>query len=175
MSAGGWTAETVEVRYIPTAADFREAYATWARHTVAGRRARRGAYVVAACLAVVAGLLALVGGAALVPAGLLLLCALLLVVMPPRAHVRRMVRLVADRGEFLVLLDEHGVVVGNAVSVTEFGWPEQRYYLETGGMFLLLGGNEETGVLTMLPKRGVADVRRLGELIDRHATALVAG
>ncbi|MFE4976750.1 hypothetical protein ACFRAR_32190 [Kitasatospora sp. NPDC056651] len=58
-------------------------------------------------------------------------------------------------------------------SVTELGWPEQRYHLETPGLFLLLGGSEDTGVMTMLPKRGVEDSRRLVELIDRHAKALV--
>ncbi|MFJ6619780.1 hypothetical protein ACIQOW_19660 [Kitasatospora sp. NPDC091335] len=40
-------------------------------------------------------------------------------------------------------------------------------------LFPLLGGNEETRVLTMPPKRGAEDVRRLGELIGRHATAVV--
>ncbi|MFJ9442191.1 hypothetical protein ACIRRH_09990 [Kitasatospora sp. NPDC101235] len=99
--------------------------------------------------------------------------ALLVVLAQPRLRVRRAMRMVADKGEFRVLLDDYGVVVSTAVSVTELGWRDQRYHLETPGLFLLLGGNEETRVLTMVPKRGAEDVRRLGELIERHAAALV--
>ncbi|MFE7527135.1 hypothetical protein ACFU7Y_15605 [Kitasatospora sp. NPDC057542] len=164
---------SVEVRYTPTAADFREAFAAWARRTVAGRRARRATYVMAAGATAGAGLLAVVGGVALLPAVLLAVFALLVVLALPGLRVRRVMRVVADKGEFRVVLDDYGVVVSTAASVTELGWPDQCYHLETPGMFLLLGGSEETGVVTMLPKRGTEDVRRLGELIDRHAAALV--
>ncbi|MFE4513980.1 hypothetical protein ACFRMQ_07235 [Kitasatospora sp. NPDC056783] len=172
MSAGGRTAASVEVRYTPTAADFREARAAWDRHTAAGRRARRGRYTIAACPAVLSALLGAAGWAGPLP-GVLMLGALLLLLAPPRLQLRRVTRLAADKGEFRVLVDDYGVVVENEDSVTELGWPEQRYHLETPGLLLLLGGSEETGVLTMLPKRGIEDVRRLEELIDRHATALV--
>ncbi|MEU1285182.1 YcxB family protein [Kitasatospora sp. NPDC005856] len=163
----------VEVRYTPTAADFREAFAAWGRRTAAGRRAWRARYMVAAGATVAAGLLAVVGGMALLPAVPLVLFALLTVFVSLRPRVRRVARVAADKGEFRVLLDDYGVVVDTAASVTELGWPEQRYYLETPGLFLLMAGSEDTGVVTMLPKRGVEDVRQLGELIERHAVALV--
>ncbi|MFJ6772574.1 YcxB family protein [Kitasatospora sp. NPDC091257] len=164
---------SVEVRYTPTAADFREAFAAWDRRTVAGRRSRRAVYTVAAGGTAVAGLLAVLGGTVLLLAALLVMVALLVVLAGPGTRVRRVTRAAADKGEFRVLLDDDGVVVSTEASVTEFSWPEQRYYLETPRLFLLLTGNEETGVLTMLPKRGADDLRGLGELIDRHATALV--
>lgn len=173
MSAGGRAVTSVEVRYTPTAADFGEAFAAWDRHTVAGRRARRARYTVAAGATAVAGLLAVAGGAALLPAVALVVFALHIAFVSPRLRVRRVMRRAADKGEFRILLDDDGVVVVNEDSVTELGWPEQRYYLETPGMFLLLGGSEETGELTMLPRRGVEDVRQVGELIERHAVALV--
>ncbi|MFD4658833.1 YcxB family protein [Kitasatospora sp. NPDC058444] len=163
----------VEVRYTPTAADFGEAFAAWHRHTVVGRRARRARFTVAAGATAVAGLLAVVGGAALLPAVALVVFALLVAFEWPRWRVRRIVRAAADKGEFRILLDDYGVVVSTAAGDTELDWPEQRYFLETPRLFLLLGGKEETGVLTTLPKRGVEDVRQLAELIERHATALV--
>ncbi|MEV7188891.1 hypothetical protein [Kitasatospora sp. NPDC093102] len=175
VRVGEGAVKSVEVRYTPTAADFREAFATWARRTVAGRRARRGTYVMAAGATAGAGLLAVVGGVALLPAAVLVVLALLVVLAQSRVRVRRVMRRVADKGEFRVVLDDYGVVVSTAVAVTELGWPDQCYHLETPGMFLLLGGSEETGVLTMLPKRGTEDVRRLRELIDRHTAVLVPG
>ncbi|MEU3572154.1 hypothetical protein AB0E96_27570 [Kitasatospora sp. NPDC036755] len=170
--SGGQAVGSVEVRYTPTAADFREARAAWTRHTAEGRRGRRNMYVVASGATVSAGLLALVGGVALLPAVLLAALALLMFTMP-RRRVRRVTRMAADKGEFRVLLDGQGVVVSSEESVTQLAWAEQRYFLETPGLFLLMGGDEETRVLTLLPKRGIADVRELCELIDRHATALV--
>ncbi|MET8543819.1 YcxB family protein, partial [Kitasatospora sp. NPDC004799] len=119
-----------------------------------------------------AGLLAVVGGVALVPAVVLPVLAVP-VLLAPRRRVRQAMRMVADKGAFRVLLDDDGVVVGNEVSVAEFGWPDQRYHLETPGLFLLLGGDEETRVLTMVPKRGTEDVGQLRELIERHSVALV--
>ncbi|MFI2607472.1 hypothetical protein [Kitasatospora sp. NPDC018619] len=172
MGSGGRMVESVEVRYTPTAADFREAFAARARHTVAGRRARRAGFTLGAVALAGAGLLALVGGVALLPAVVLVLGALAVASQPWRL-VRRVVRLAADKGEFRILLDEYGVAVGTAEAVTELSWPEQRYHLETPRMFLLLGGDEETGVLTMLPKRGVEDVRALRELVERYSVALV--
>ncbi|MGW3076025.1 hypothetical protein [Kitasatospora sp. NPDC001132] len=63
--------------------------------------------------------------------------------------------------------------MSHEASDTLLGWPEQRYFLETRELFLLLAGAEEPGVVTVLPKRGVEDVRVLGQLIGRHAEALV--
>ncbi|MFG2910485.1 hypothetical protein ACGF13_36245 [Kitasatospora sp. NPDC048286] len=173
MSEREWAVTSVEVRYTPTAADFREAFAVLARHTAPGRRSRSARRTVSAGAAAGAGLLALVGGAALLPAALLLVCALWALFAPSRIQARRVVRKVADKGEFRVLLDECGVVVSHEASDTLLGWPEQRYFLETRELFLLLAGAEEPGVVTVLPKRGVEDVRGLGQLIGRHAEALV--
>ncbi|MFD5436725.1 YcxB family protein [Kitasatospora sp. NPDC127067] len=173
MGSDGRAVTSVEVRYTPTAADFREAFAAWDRHTVVGRRSRRAVYTVAVGGTAVAGLLAVLGGTVLLLAALLVVVVLLVVLAGPGTRVRRVARAAEDKGEFRVLLDDDGVVVSTEASVTEFAWPEQRYYLETPRLFLLLSGNEEAGVLTMLPKRGADDLRGLGELIDRHATALV--
>ncbi|MGW7447275.1 YcxB family protein [Kitasatospora sp. NPDC054795] len=173
MGSDGRAVTSVEVRYTPTAADFREALAAWDRRTVAGRRGRRAMYTVAVGGTAVAGLPVVLGGPALLPVALLVVIALLVVLAVPWTRVRRATRAAEDKGEFRVLLDDDGVVVSTEASVTEFAWPEQRYYLETPRLFLLLSGNEEAGVLTVLPKRGADDLRGLGELIDRHATALV--
>ncbi|MFI9363281.1 hypothetical protein ACIG5E_19835 [Kitasatospora sp. NPDC053057] len=90
----------------------------------------------------------------------------------PRWQVRQAMRAVADRGEFRVMLDDAGLTVANAESVTPLSWPEQRYHLEAPELFPLLGGDEEIGVMTVLPKRGTDDPGRLGELIARHSSAL---
>lgn len=164
---------SVEVRYTPTAEDFREAFAAWERCTAAGRRSRRAVYTVAVGGTAVVGLLAVLGGTVLRLLALLVAVVLLVVLAGPATRVRRVTRTAREKGEFRVLLDDQGVVVSTEASVTEFAWSEQRYYLETPRLFLLLKGSEETGVLTMLPKRGVDDLRGLAELIDRHATALV--
>ncbi|MFD8704085.1 hypothetical protein ACFV1W_15930 [Kitasatospora sp. NPDC059648] len=93
----------------------------------------------------------------------------------PRWQVRQAVRAVADRGEFRVVPDGAGLTVANAESVTTLSWSEQRYHLETPELFLLLGGDEETGVMTLLPKRGTDEPARLGELTARHTSALPGG
>ncbi|MFJ7910886.1 hypothetical protein [Kitasatospora sp. NPDC096204] len=173
MSEREWAVTSMEVRYTPMAADFREAFDVLARHTAPGRRSRSARRTVAAGAAVGAGLLALVGGMALLPAALLLACVPLVLFGPSRIQARRVTRRVADKGEFRVLLDECGVVVSHEASDTLLGWPEQRYFLETRELFLLLAGAEEPGVVTVLPKRGAEDLRGLGQLIDRHAEALV--
>ncbi|MBO1419873.1 hypothetical protein, partial [Streptomyces sp. FH025] len=169
MDAGGRT-EPVEVRYTPTAADFRAAFAARDRGTVAGRRVRRKNRVLAGCAAAGAVLLTLASGAVRVQAVALAAIALVVAVGLPWLRLRRVMRMVADKGEFRVVLDEVGVTVSNAVSVMPLAWREQPYYLETPELFVLLGGDEETHVLTVLPKRGTPDRRLLGELIARHAS-----
>ncbi|MEV8325520.1 YcxB family protein [Kitasatospora sp. NPDC056731] len=167
--------ESVEVRYTPTTADFRAAFAARARGTAAGRRARRSRYLIASCAASGAVLTSVADRTVGPPALVMLAVALLLVVGLPWLQLRQVRRMAADKGEFRIVLGEAGVTVTNAVSSTELAWRELPYYLETPELFVLLGGDEQTHVLTLLPKRGTGDPGRLGALIARHATVPARG
>ncbi|QEV03121.1 hypothetical protein [Kitasatospora aureofaciens] len=173
MDSGGRT-ETVELRFTPTAGDFRAAFAARARGTVAGRAARRTTNLLAGCAAFTgtgAVLTAAANGVVRPPAVVMLVLALLVLGMPwLRGWQAR--RLAAGKGEFRVLVDAAGMTVTNAVSSTVLGWRELPDHLETPELFVLLGGNERTPTLTVLPKRGTDDSGRLGELIARHSSAL---
>ncbi|MFJ2867549.1 YcxB family protein [Kitasatospora sp. NPDC087314] len=172
MEGGQQTDESVEVRYTPTAADFRAAFAARARGTAAGRRARKARYLIAACAAAGA-VVTSVADRTVGPPALVMLAVALLLVGLPWLQLRQVRRLAADKGEFRIVLGEAGVTVTTALSSTELAWRELPHYLETPELFVLLGGDEETYVLALLPKRGTADPGRLGELIARRATVPV--
>ncbi|WBP90685.1 hypothetical protein [Kitasatospora cathayae] len=167
----------MELRFTPTAGDFRAAFAARARGTVAGRGARRWTNLLAGCATFTGAggaLTAAANGVARPPAVLMFFFALLVLARPwLRAWQAR--RLAADKGEFRVLVDEAGVTVTNAVSSTVLDWRELPYYLETPEQFVLLGGNEQTHTLTVLPKRGTDEPGRLGELIAWRSSALPQG
>lgn len=157
MDGGKRVEESVEVRYTPTTADFRAAFAARARGAAAGRRSRRSRYLTASCTGAGAVVLSVADRTVGPPALVMLAVALLLVVGPPWLQLRQVRRMAADKGEFRIVLGEAGVTVTNAVSSTEIAWWELPHYLETPGLFVLLGGGEQTHVLTLLPKRGTGD------------------
>jgi hypothetical protein len=73
-----------------------------------------------------------------------------------------------------MVADERGAVsTGERASFT-VDWTVFREYLETPGLFVLLGGDRAAGV-AVLPKRGAqdhADVDRLRAILDRNLKRL---
>ncbi|MER7755886.1 hypothetical protein [Kitasatospora sp. NPDC097643] len=170
VAAGRAAEQMIEVRYTPTAADFRAAFAALARRTAQGRRGRAQRYLIGACAAAGA-VLTSVADHGIRPPGLVMLLVLLLVAGLPRLQTWQAARLAAGKGELRVVVGADGVTVDNNATSTVHIWPELPHYLETPGLFLLLGGDANTHVLVLLPKRGTEDPSRLGALIARHASA----
>jgi hypothetical protein len=91
-----------------------------------------------------------------------------------RTMARRMFSVVEPYGQCRMVADDRGVVsTGERVSFT-VDWAVFRDYLETPGLFVLLGGDRAAGV-AVLPKRGAqnpADIDRLRAILDRNLKRL---
>ncbi|MFE1285853.1 YcxB family protein [Streptomyces sp. NPDC058751] len=91
-----------------------------------------------------------------------------------RVMAHRMFSVVEPYGQCRMVADDRGAVsTGERASFT-VDWTVFREYLETPGLFVLLGGDRAAGV-AVLPKRGAqdpADVDRLREILDRNLKRL---
>ncbi|MFE2018569.1 YcxB family protein [Streptomyces sp. NPDC059499] len=164
-----------EFVYRPTAADFEEALRARARRTPAGRAQ--------ALLAPATAAVAVVVFAALRDAGPIVWIISLLISVGAacwgtarglRTMARRMFSIVEPYGECRMVADDRGAVsTGERVSFTT-DWTVYREFLETPGLFVLLGGERAAGI-AVLPKRGAqdpADVDRLRAILDRNLKRL---
>ena len=165
----------VEFVYRPTAADFEEALRARARRTPAGRAQALLAPAVAAVTVVVfcvlrdahpvVWVISLVLSVGIAWWG---------TARGLRTLARRMFSIVEPYGECRMVADDKGAVsTGERVSFTA-DWSVFREYLETPGLFVLLGGDRAAGV-AVAPKRGAqdpADVDRLRAILDRNLKRL---
>lgn len=91
-----------------------------------------------------------------------------------RTMARRMFSMAESYGQCRTVADERGAATtGERMSFTT-DWTAFREYLETPGLFVLLGGERASGV-AVLPKRGArepADVERLRAILDRNLKRL---
>ena len=160
----------VEFVYRLTAADFEEALRARARRTPAGR-----VQVLMPLIAVVA----VVGFWALNDATPLVWIITLPLsvagtswgaVRGLRRLARRMSSVMEPYGQCHMAADDRGVVTTGERASFTIDWTAFREYLETPGLFVLLGGDRASSV-TVLPKRGAhddADVDRLRAILDRN-------
>ncbi|BBC34567.1 uncharacterized protein SGFS_058610 [Streptomyces graminofaciens] len=165
----------VEFVYQPTAADFEEALRGRARRSPAGRVQALMAPLVAATAVVVFSVLRDA------PLPVLIISLVLSMAVASwgtvrglRTMARRMFSVVEPYGQCRMVADDRGAVsTGERVSFT-VDWTVFREYLETPGLFVLLGGDRAAGV-AVLPKRGAqnpADVDRLRAILDRSLKRL---
>jgi hypothetical protein len=164
-----------EFVYQPTAADFEEALRARARRTPGGRAQVLLAPLVATAAVVVCAALR----DAALPVWIISLVLSVGIVSwgtarGLRTMARRMFSIVEPYGQCRMVADDRGAVsTGERVSFT-IEWTVFREYLETPGLFVLLGGERAAGV-AVLPKRGAqdpADVDRLRAILDRHLKRL---
>lgn len=161
----------VEFVYRLTAADFEEELRTRARRTPAGRaQVLMGPLMAAVAVAVLSmfqhatlplWIVTLVVCVAAVSWG---------TVRGLRTMARRMSSVMEVYGQCRMVADDRGAVTTGERASSSIDWSAFREYLETSGLFVLLGGDRATSV-TVLPKRGAhehADVDRLRAILDRH-------
>ncbi|MGW2278289.1 YcxB family protein [Streptomyces sp. NPDC001770] len=91
-----------------------------------------------------------------------------------RSTARRIASVMEPYGECRTVADESGTVSTGERGAFSMEWSVYREYLETPGLFVVLGGDRATGI-GVLPKRGAqdpADVDRLREILDRNLKRL---
>ncbi|MFD5521996.1 YcxB family protein [Streptomyces sp. NPDC127066] len=165
----------VEFVYRQTAADFEEALRARARRSPAGRAQVLMAPLIAI---VVVSVFSTLHDASLPVWTVTLVLSVAATswgaVRGLRTMARRMFSVVESYGQCRTVADDRG-----AVSTCEWisftvDWTVFREYVETPGLFVLLGGDRAAGI-TVLPKRGAqdpADVDRLREILDRNLKRL---
>ncbi|MFD4524892.1 YcxB family protein [Streptomyces sp. NPDC058470] len=165
----------VEFNYRLTAADFEEALRARARRSPAAR----AQLLMGPLIAVVAGVVFSIVQDATLP---VLIITLVLVVVATswgavrglRTMARRMFSVMETYGQCRMVADGQGTAItGERASLT-IEWTAFREYLETPGLFVLLGGDRAVGV-AVLPKRGgqdLADVDRLRAILDHNLKRL---
>jgi len=165
----------VEFVYRPTAADFEEALRGRARRSSAGR--------VQVLMAPLVGLVALVlfsvQGDTTLPVFIISLVLSMAAiswgtVRGLRTMARRMFSVMEPYGHCRMVADNRGAVTTGERASFTVDWGVFREYLETPGLFVLLGGERAAGV-AVLPKRGAqnpADVDRLRAILDRNLKRL---
>ncbi|MGW1722695.1 YcxB family protein [Streptomyces sp. NPDC002306] len=165
----------VEFTYQLTAEDFEEALRARARRSPAGR----AQVLMAPMVAIVAVCVFSTLHDASVPVWIVTLVLSVAAtswgaVRGLRTMARRMFSVVESYGRCRMVADDRGAVsTGERVSFT-VDWTVFREYLETPGLFVLLGGDRAAGV-AVLPKRGAqdpADVDRLRAILDRNLKRL---
>ncbi|MET7899277.1 YcxB family protein [Streptomyces mirabilis] len=165
----------VEFAYQPTVADFEEALRGRARRSSAGR----AQVLMAPLIAVVAVVVFSTLKDATLPVWIITLVLSVAAtswgaVRGLRTMARRMFSVVEPYGQCRMVADDRGAVsTGERASFT-VDWTVFREYLETPGLFVLLGGDRAAGV-AVLPKRGAqnpADVDRLRAILDRNLKRL---
>ncbi|MET7368012.1 hypothetical protein ABZS61_19580 [Streptomyces sp. NPDC005566] len=164
-----------EFVYRPTAADFEEALRARARRTPAGRAQALMAPLVATAAMLVfptfretsmpVWIVSLVFCVGVASWG---------TVRGFRTTARRMFSVMEPYGECRMVADDRGAATtGERMSFTT-DWAVYREYLETPGLFVLLGGERAAGI-TVTPKRGAedpTDVDRLRAILDRNLKRL---
>lgn len=91
-----------------------------------------------------------------------------------RNMARRMFSVVEPYGYCRMVADERGAVSTCERASLSVDWAVFRQYLETPGLFVLVGGDRAAGV-AVLPKRGArnpADVDLLRAILDRNLKRL---
>ncbi|MEU7135741.1 YcxB family protein [Streptomyces sp. NPDC046261] len=163
--------KAVEFVFRPAAADFEEALRARARRTAAGRtQALLGPLMAAAGVAAFAVLRDIALPVLITALVLSVAAASWGTVRGLRTTARRMFSIVEPYGQCRVAADDRGMAsTGERVSFTH-DWTVFREYLETPGLFVLLGGERAAGV-SVVPKRGAqdpADVDRFRVVLDRN-------
>ncbi|WP_051828117.1 YcxB family protein [Streptomyces bicolor] len=165
----------VEFVYRPTAADFEEALRARARRSSAGRAQALMAPVMAA---VAVSVFSVARDAPPVVWIISLVLAVPIAFWGTlrglRTMARRMHSMVEPYGEARMVADERGSVTTGERASFSMHWVVFREYLETPGLFVLLGGDRAAGV-AVLPKRGAqdaADIDRLRAILDRNLKRL---
>ncbi|EGX55777.1 hypothetical protein SZN_31149 [Streptomyces zinciresistens K42] len=165
----------VEFVYRPTVADFEEALRARARRSPAGRvqalMAPGAAVVAVSAVSFARGAPPVVWVISLV---LAVAVACWATAHGTQTMARRMFGAVRPYGECRMLAGDRGAVaIGERASYT-MDWTVFPRYVETPGLFVLLGGGRAAGV-ALLPKRGArtpADVDRLRAILDRNLKRL---
>ncbi|MEZ3181118.1 YcxB family protein [Streptomyces pimonensis] len=165
----------VEFVYRPTAADFEEALRARARRSPAGRAQALMAPLMAVIIVVVLGVLLDV----MLPVWIVWLVLSSVIaswgtVRGLRTMARRMFSMVEPYGQCRMVADDRSAVTTGERASFSMDWTVFREYLETPGLFVLLGGDRAAGV-ALLPKRGAqdpADVDRLRAILDRNLKRL---
>ncbi|MEV5849965.1 YcxB family protein [Streptomyces sp. NPDC048179] len=91
-----------------------------------------------------------------------------------RTMARRMSGFLEPYGQCRMVADDHGAVTTGERASNTIEWTVFREYLETPGLFVLLGGDRSVGV-SVLPKRGAqdaGDLDRLRTILDRNLKRL---
>ncbi|MFF9806912.1 YcxB family protein [Streptomyces coeruleorubidus] len=165
----------VEFVYRPTAADFEEALRARARRSPAGRAQALMAPLVAA--------IAVTVFSAVQEEPLAVWIISLVLAVPVafwatarglRTMARRMFSMVEPYGQCQTVANDRGAVTTGERASFSMDWTVFREYLETPGLFVLLGGDRAAGV-ALLPKRGAqdpADVDRLRAILERNLKRL---
>ncbi|MER5941177.1 YcxB family protein [Streptomyces sp. NPDC001928] len=165
----------VEFVYRMTAADFEEALRARARRSAAGRLQALTAPVVGA---VSVSVFSVLQDATLLVWGISLVLTVPLMFWATgrglRTMARRLFSIMDSYGQCRMVADERGAVTTGEHASFSMDWTVFPEYLETPGLFVLLGGDRATGV-AVLPKRGAqgpADVDRLRAILDRNLKRL---
>ncbi|WP_162793859.1 YcxB family protein [Streptomyces paludis] len=165
----------VEFVYQPMVADFEEAVRGRARRTSAGRlQVLAGPLVVVAAMLVFSVLQDFALPVLIISLVLSLAAASWGAVRGLRTMARRMFSVMEPYGQCRLVTDDRGMVSTGERGSFTVDWTVFREYLETPGLFVVLGGDRASG-MAVLPKRGAqnpADVDRLREILDRNLKRL---
>ncbi|MET8133848.1 YcxB family protein [Streptomyces sp. NPDC005251] len=165
-------ADTVELEYRPTVADFTSALKARRGVSKGGRRQ----YWVLGCVALVAVLesaQAMAGRDVSLFLVIWLVVFVLLMPLMPRLMARQFQRLGERQGTFRVTITDAGVTVVTDNSTTALNWVAQPRYRETKDVFVMVSPDKNAVGFTVLPKRAVRapeDVDRLRAILDRNLT-----
>lgn len=161
----------VEFVYRTTAADFEEALRARARRTPAGRAewllVPMTCAVASVALSVYRDASLLVGS---ISSAICVLMGVYGAGLATRSMARRTYGVMKLYGECRTVADDKGTVTTGERASSTADWSVFREYLETPGLFVVLGGDRSAGI-GVLPKRGAvgpADVDRLRVILDRN-------
>ncbi|WP_432032093.1 YcxB family protein [Streptomyces antibioticus] len=166
-------AERVEVRHVSTGDEWLEALRAHTKVSSAARR-RRWFAMVAALVLVAMSVRITPEGGSLDPVGLGIAALLLsLLVLMPRAAARAQQRNHAALGERRITVDESGVCVETAHTLSRTRWSALSRYVETRRLFVLFSADKQAACLICVPKRSADGTDRsepLRALLDAHLT-----
>ncbi|WP_432135013.1 MULTISPECIES: YcxB family protein [unclassified Streptomyces] len=157
----------VEVRHTTTADQFREALRGHAKVSPAARRQRWSVLVVGAFLVVMA-VHTTDDSIVVDPVSVFLAVLFLLfgLVGIRSMTARAQQRIHEAHGERRITVDESGVTVETAHTLTRYGWPSMSRYVETRHLFVLVSADKRASCLVILPKRGTDGTDHAAPLRD---------
>ncbi|MFC5723087.1 YcxB family protein [Streptomyces gamaensis] len=165
------TGVRVELTYVPTLEDLRQALNARTRASASARRTR-WLLMVSGVLAVVVEAASLVlNGKFMVPMCVIPVIVLFMLFGLPRLQARQFYRVVAAQGRCRTVVSEQGLTVVAETASSNLTWQAMPCYVETPELFVLFSGDRNASCLTVLPKRGVngpEDVERLRGVLDRY-------